>query len=296
MIAPPPEAGKDAPPVQLGDWKKFMGSDVHGDEFLKAVPPALVAQVKAYAEGRKQFPQGFAEKSPYFQALMQIVGQYDPSFDQVNYNGRAKTYASFAGGPDAEKVKNINQTLHHAGQLGEAIDKLDNFNGMATPLNHVVNPVEEFFGDSRPGVFKQKAQAVASELRKVYAGSSGGGLTELKKWEESLPVNASKKQQMDFLRSGMELLNGALSAMQEKYQTGMGPHADVGKLLKPEARAILEKLAPGALGTPTAAKAEAPQPKNVSSLPDPAGHVGWTATADDGTVYTSNGKNWVRKK
>lgn len=35
-------------------------------------------------------------------------------------------------------------------------------------------------------------------------------------------------------------------------------------------------------------------PQRVSSLPDPAKHRGYTATADDGTRYRSDGSRWVR--
>ena len=218
------------------------GQGLSGDELLKTVPPQIATQVKALATGRMAFPGGFALKSPYWQQMIGLVSQYDPTFDAVDYNKRNRTATAFSAGTQGNAVRAANQALSHMGQLETAITDLDNFNGAATPLNYIVNPVESWLGDPRQGIFTQKAQAISSELRKVFAATGGGGLTELQQWEKTLPLNASKEQQQAYLKSGVDLLNGALGALNNQYQAGIGPKAQITDLLSPESRKILGRL------------------------------------------------------
>src|SRR6185295_7064011 len=79
------------------------GADLHGDEFLKTIPAQIGRQVKALAEGRQQFPASFALKSRYWQQMIGLVSQYDPSFDAVNYNARSKTRNAFTAGAESKQ-------------------------------------------------------------------------------------------------------------------------------------------------------------------------------------------------
>lgn len=218
------------------------GADVNGEDFLKTLNPQTAAQVKALAEGRMAFPSGFALKSDYWQKMLGAVAKYDPSFDAVNYNKRAQTAAAFSKGKQGDALRAVNQTIAHMGSLSDAIDKLDNMGGMATSLNAVANFAAEQTGDSRPGVFRQKAQAVSSELRKVFAASGGGGLAELEQWEKSLPANASRDQQHAYLKSGLELLQGAIDALDNQYQSGMGKSIMDSSLISDKSRKVMAKL------------------------------------------------------
>lgn len=289
-VTPAPESAAAVAPAAPSGTRPAIDMSLTGDDFLKQIKdrnPGLANQVKAVAEGREPFPSSMGLRTPQGQQFMAMVTQYDPQFDAVNYQARNKTYSSFSAGPDSEKVRFANQTLHHAGQVADAIDKLDNFNGIRTPLNAPVNAIQRAFGDSRQGVFEEKTRAMASELRKFFASVGGGGLQELNKWESSMPLNASQQQQKDYLKAGMELLQGGLSSLQEKYKAGMGGQADVKQLLKPEAQQVLNRL--------TGVESASVIPKVFDSLPDPSQYNGKTAIGDDGTKYVSDGKSWRRK-
>lgn len=229
-VAPVPTTG-------LGD-----ATVASGDEFIKTLDPARAIQVKALAEGRMAFPSGFALKTPYWQQMLSDVAQYDPEFDAVNYNKRSQTANAFAKGKQGDAVRAVNQTLSHMGSLGEAMDKLDNFNGVATPLNYLKNTVQSALGDPRQGTFTQKVQAVSSELRKVFQASGGGSLEELKQWERSFPLNASHEQQQAYLKSGVQLLQGAIDALQEQKIQGMGHKVGSASIVSPQAQPILDRL------------------------------------------------------
>lgn len=212
-----------------------------GDAALNELPPPVANRVKAILDGRESFPST-ARSNPRNAQLLDLAAQVDPDFDAVNFNKRNQTATAFAKGKQGDAVRAANQAIAHAGSLYDSIEKLDNFSGAATPLNYIVNPAEKLFGDSRQGVFQQKAVAVASELRKVFSGSGGGSLSELKEWQDGFPVNASQTAQKAYLMSGMELLHGAVDNLQTQYENGMGKTAGMKSLITPKSQAILDKI------------------------------------------------------
>ena len=178
--------------------------------------------------------------------LFDVVSNVDPTYDATNFQKRQQTANAFAKGPQANAVRGANQTLYHMGKLYQNIEDLNNFGGAGTLLNAPVNYIEEHvLGDPRQGKFRQTAQAVASELRRVFSGSGGGSLAELNKWESSMPENASEEQQKAYIQNGIDLLQGGLGALNQQYQAGMGLNRNVTDLLDPKARNILNKLQSG---------------------------------------------------
>jgi hypothetical protein len=222
------------------------GQGLTGESLLSSLDPGTAGLVKAYADGKMSFPGGAAMRSPRMMQLLSLVSAYDPTFDATDFNARNKTLSGFTAGKQGDAVRAVNQAIAHAGSLSDSIDKLDNFNGIATPLNAPVNAVESFFGDPRQGQFKMNAQALSSELRKVFAGAGGGSLSELQQWESGLPMNASKEQQKEYLTKGLELLQGAIGALDSQFKRGMGSRGDVMQIIDPKARATLDKLVGGA--------------------------------------------------
>lgn len=212
-----------------------------GDAALAELPSAVSSRVKAILDGRESFPST-ARNNPRNAQLLDLAAQVDPDFDAVNFNKRNQTATAFAKGKQGDAVRAANQAIAHAGSLYDSIEKLNNFNGMATPLNYIVNPIQKAFGDDRQGVFQQKAVAVASELRKVFAGTSGGGMHELKEWQDSLPLNASETQQKAYLLSGIDLLHGAVDNLQNQYEQGMGKVQGTKSLLSPTSLATLSRI------------------------------------------------------
>lgn len=227
-----------------GQYQNITRDQLTGDQFLNTLPSNVQPLIKKYANGELSLtPQ--MTRTPAGASLLQAVTQYDPSFDATNFQKRQQTANAFAKGPQGNAVRGANQALYHMGRLYENIENLDNFGGLATPLNAPVNFVEQTFGDPRQGQFKQTVHAVGSELRRVFAGAGGGSLQELKDWENSFPVNASKDQQKAYLMNGVELLHGGLDALNQQYQQGMGLNKNVNDLLAPSSRNVYEKLQSG---------------------------------------------------
>lgn len=228
-----------------GTTAQAIASGANGPDMLKAIPGPLANQVKALAEGRLAFPSGFALKTPYWQSMLTLVGQYDPSFDAINYQKRSQTANAFSKGVQGNAVRAVNQTLTHMGTLDSAINALDNVSSLGVlnrPVNSVINYAGEKGNSPTQGNFKQTVQAVASELRKVFSSGGVGNLQELKQWEDTMPLNASKDQQQAYLKNATKLLQGAMGALDNQYRAGLGPKASINDLITPEARAVLNKL------------------------------------------------------
>lgn len=219
-------------------------SQLTGEDYLKQLPVGTANLVRKYASGELAVtPQ--MTRTPAGQQLLGAITQYDPSFDATNFQKRQQTATAFSKGLQGNAVRGANQALYHMGNLYQRVEDLNNLGGLGTPLNAPINWVEEKLGDPRQGQFLQTAQAVGSELRRVFAGAGGGSLAELNKWESSIPLNASEAQQKAYIQNGMDLLRGGIQALNTQYQSGMGLNKDVTDLLDPKAREIYNKLSEG---------------------------------------------------
>ena len=277
--------GADGPQMPLqglpgatsGNAKTAIGPDglpqtPKNDAFLQTLDPQIAAQVKAYADGRLPIPAGFALKSPYFQNMLRLVGQYDPSFDFVNANARAATRKSFSAGPDAANVAALNTAIYHLGSLKDAFDALDNTR--FPTYNAVANTVGEELGNAgvQQGVagVNAKAQAVAEELAKVFR-AQGMSESEVNAWKSKINTNSSPATSNETIKSALDLMDGRLQALADKYNAGMGTTADPVQLLKPKAAAVLEQLRGQVSGAPQAPAVASSDPLVVIA-PDGSRH------------------------
>lgn len=229
-----------------------MSSITYNDDALKGMG-ADAGVVKMMVQGRLPTPSSFAMAKPYWSAMIKKANEYDPTFDATTWQSRVATRKSFAAGADAANVNSMNTALGHAERLYDNFDKMDNFGGVATPLNHVVNPLKSAFGNADVTKVETDIRILSSEARKVFAGTGGGGLEELRGWEKSFPVNGSPTQQKASLKEFSELLGSRLNEMANKYNRGMSTTEQPMELLNPKAKQAFLKISgeepPKAIGT-----------------------------------------------
>lgn len=296
-IAPP--SGVKSPPIQQGDWQKIMGTDVHGQDFLSNVPGGLASQIKAYAEGRLPFPSGFALKSPYFQAILQMVGQYDPSFDAVNYNARNRMRSSLAStqsGSMGGNLTKINTAIGHLDSFDKAAQAMDNgdYPGMNKFLNWIGPQVGDTSLAGRMRTFEQAKEAVSNELMSVFRGT-GAASSDTAKWAETFNAADSPKALRSAVTSAVSLLKSRIEAITQTYQNGMGTTEEPLQMVYPKAAKTLARLESEGTGS-VSGNITAAKPIQTDSLPDPAKYSGKLLTdSKTNTKYISNGKTWVRQ-
>jgi len=213
-----------------------------GQALLDGLPKATADQVKALAEGRMQFPAGFALKSPYWQNMISLVSQYDPTFDAVNYQARASTRKDFTSGPAARSLNALNTVMGHLENFSKTMESLHNTDNMA--LNWLKNVTMSPFSPELKGrlnKFNIDKQAVASEFERAYRGSGGSG-ADIQAWKQSFSAADSPEAMRASLQEGVQLLGSKIEALGDTYNKGMGTTKEGLDLLAPHAKQAYEKL------------------------------------------------------
>lgn len=259
-----------------------------GLDFLKTLAPNVQTQVKALAEGRMQFPSGMALQKPYWQQMISAVGQYDPSFNQSDYNARSKTRAAFTSGKQAQNIASYNTAIDHLAQLDDAITDLGN-----TPLSWVNAPAQTLgsvVGDPHTkkaiATFNTKKGAAATELVNAFRGS-GGAEADIQYWLKQFKQAESPDALHSVTQAAAHLLGSRITALQDEYNTGMGTSTQTVPGLSPTSVKALTRLQTGVVPTDTAAAAPPPPEKRVVGqvYQSPKGPVKWTGL---GWVMASN--------
>lgn len=233
-------------------------SQLHGDDFLKTLAPADATEVKAMAEGRLAFPTGMSLSK--LQPLIQKVGQYDPTFDAVNYNARSKTRAAFTGaGKEAQNLSALSTAILHAGQL---YDQIDNVAGHAIPvIGSAVNAAENLYSQHSgiPGVtnYENNARDLSDEVTRAFR-QAGGSESEIQGRLAGLSKNLSKADKKDAISGIIDRLMSRTDALGEQYKQGMGTDKIPIQLLSPAAQAQIKKI-----------QAPVGAPKPQAGAPDP---------------------------
>jgi len=228
-------------------------------EVLASLDPNLASQVKALDEGRMAFPTGFALKSPYWQNILRLVSQYDPSFDAVNYNARAKTRADFVAGKSAQNITSFNTAIGHLDTLDKSIDSLGNTNygWINSPLQSIKSAAGDTQFQAAQKQFMAAKQAVTDELTRAFRGS-GGNVHDIVGWEQTLNQADSPAALHAATKAAVDLLRSRIESVGDQYNRGMGTTRDPLTMLSPHAQEAIARLS-----------GEAPQQKGAAAGTSP---------------------------
>lgn len=217
-----------------------------GTNALSGLPPAMADQVKALAEGRMAFPSGFALKSPYWQKMLQMVSQYDPNFDAINYNARSKTRQDFTSGKSAENIKSLNTAIGHLDTITQKFDALENssFPSYNTSANWIGSKLGNEKIQSAVGGFDTAKLAVSGEMAKVFR-SVGMSQQEIEHWMDRLSSSQSPADFKSTIKTATDLMGGRLDAIGDQYTKGMGKSTQGLDLLSPDAKKQFQKIQGG---------------------------------------------------
>jgi hypothetical protein len=230
--------GQDsAPPAIPGDETKT------GNDYLATLDNATRTQVQALASGRMQFPTGTALKSPYWQGMLAAVSQYDPQFDAINYNARAKTRSDFTSGKAAQSINALNTVAGHLKELQDAGDALKN--SRFPTFNSVANYAENAMGDPRVKTFNATKKAVVDELTRVWRGA-GGSEADIRTWSSVIDSAASPDQLHGVVTKISSLIESKIQALTEQYKQGMGIAADARSFVTPQNQQFFDQSSQGA--------------------------------------------------
>jgi hypothetical protein len=159
--------------------------------------------------------------------MLQLVGQYDPNFDAVNYNARNRTRTDFTSGKSASTINALNTVTQHLDRLGQSADKLGNFD-WGVPGTTSVNAAKNWLASKSGGqaaanvkAFMADKKAVTDELTRAWR-QAGGSEQDVKSWSNVIDQADSPTALHGAIAEMGNLLEGKLSALGNQYGQGMG--------------------------------------------------------------------------
>jgi hypothetical protein len=185
------------------------GQPLTGDALYKSFGNKA-GQVRAIVEGRQAAPSSFAQKSPYWQDVMQKVYMVDPQWSET----RAQIRKAFTTGADGRNIGALNTAAVHLDTLSEAAKGLDN--GSFRPGNQLWNSVKTMFGASAPTTFEGIRDAVASEMASALKGNATD--IEIASLKKQIMSSNSPQQLSDLINGHLHILDQKLNTYRERYQ------------------------------------------------------------------------------
>ncbi len=291
--------------VKLGYVPEFGGMESSGpvpltpaqqqiESTLARAPPQISGVARAIITGRQPGLQGFVMKSPYGQAVMNLVNAADPSFDMVNYQARQKVREDFASsklGTTGGNIALVNSTLPLLDKLQQASDKLGGVSsGSLGPLTGLANSAENAYKSGENSValkdYETQQSITMPEVIKILK-STGGNKEDLELLQKNLNVNSSPDQRSKAISDLVNGLQEKVNTWQQSYQNGMGVASNQPNFLNKRSQGVMAKFGIEGYG-PAAAGGGA----NAASIPEGAKPTGKTIGGKP--VYTlPNGKGWI---
>ena len=213
-------------------------SNLTGQDFLATLPADKRNTVKGMADGTIPISPMLV-RTPGGQALLNAVSQYDPNFDAVNYQARAKTRQDFTSGKSAQAITSFNTVLGHMDNLDKAASELNN---SEYPLwNKVANAYASGQGKPQVQNFTAAKNAVVGELTKAFNNGHVSD-SQLKEWGSTIDAANSPAQLKAATKQLTELLGSKINALGEQYSNGMGKTVDGISLLNPHAQESYNRI------------------------------------------------------
>lgn len=233
-----PGAATPAPQSNSDVLDAASKADKRNNEVLNGLTKPDANMVKAISDGKYPGPNPYmmARADPHTKFLMAKITEYDPSYTDARFD----SMKSFIAGPDALRAQNFNTAINHMGVLMKAGDAL-NQNELPV-LNKIANAYGIQTGTAAPVVYDNIAHYVGSELRKLYANSSGGSLPELEQIVKGLDKAQSPEQRNGVMTSNIDLMSGAMDSLANKKRTAMGLAYDANPILSPSAQQTLADM------------------------------------------------------
>ncbi len=203
------------------------------------------AEIKAVVEGRLEIPSRVFS-TPVGQTIIRRAIAADPTFDAITYKTRLATQKDLDTGEMGRSLRSLDTVLGHGKSMVDATNNLNNFGGLATPLNYLVNNVESLFGDPRYGAFREARQNYTSESERAFLGAAGGQ-GDRNDRAANLSEYNSPSQNLSSIQTDVPMLKARIDALNRQYSRGMGKAVDVSTLLSPEAQQAYQSVMGGAL-------------------------------------------------
>lgn len=194
--------------------KSLIGSDVHGEEFLKSVAnPALRTAIKGWGDYDAVLPAG--SRSPQtmaFQSQMfALAKQYNPDFDAKNYPTIQKAMASWTGqGINAQRQISVTATGEHLGNMQSSAAGLNNSDFAL--INKAGNMIKAATGSPAIARFLADKQAAMTELS-AFLGKGHPAEGQINAWSQTVDQANSPRALQAALEEYASIMHGQAVAL-----------------------------------------------------------------------------------
>lgn len=213
------------------------------DEAIAKVPPFFRSTVQAVLDGNKD-PTSVG-KGIAGQMILKYAHQIDPTFNEGTYKQRFTLQKSFTSGEESNNIKAVNTAAAHLATVSEAADALHN--GNIQLFNQLKNSFETAAGSPEVNDYNLASHVAAQEVAKVIHGAGVVPEGQGEKVDKTAAAVNSPAQLNGMFAMAAHLMEGRMSAIQNKYVTGMGKQPDQ-PLFMPEALASIKSLKQKAAG------------------------------------------------
>jgi hypothetical protein len=221
LAAAPPQAERPPQAEEARPLAPRDPADGRDEAFLQSLPPHIQDVVRGVANYEIDPRRSTSIRGNQRLMIVAAAKRYDPTYDQTVTDARFQARKSFTStGQQAQQINVLNLALQHIVSLMPEIEKLDNTNFM--PLNVAKNILSEQLGRPEVPVFRQNAEAVATEVAKVFRGVGAMSEREIEAWKANFNVNASPTQMREAIKKAVELLSARLETLRNQYEGGMG--------------------------------------------------------------------------
>lgn len=222
-----------------------------GDDYLKQFSPEVQSAVKAYMNG-DVMPSGNPRMQGMANQAKIIAQKYGADMgipvSDATYSQR-RTYRSQLGSNSPAsaggQAKAFSQGIEHMGHLADTLEKLDNSNGLGIPVvANAVNSIRQGTSTDQAAIADKASsigQTLAGEVGKLFSGSAGGGVHERELTRERFSTVKSKPQLAAALEGTLEMMQGGLTALEQRRDEVMGPNSGI-RFITPETETKIAQI------------------------------------------------------
>jgi hypothetical protein len=252
---------------------------------LARVPPSVANTIRGIDEGRTNL-SSIPQKDRA--ALLKLVNEYDPAWDQNLYSLRKKQNDDLSTNGNAGKmIMAVNQLLPHLKKTSDDAEALNNTGYPAA--NTIKNWWLTQTGDPRVKKFEQVREVAAMDAARLLRGSGQMAEKDIDFWRQNFSAADSPRTLQGLVHQLADDLMGArISSIQQSYRMNMRKEAP--DFVSKEAKDALAgiKARAGAMPAAGAAAPAAAAPAAPAAPPQ----IGEIRTNAHGKQGRWNGTGW----
>lgn len=176
-----------------------------------------------------------------------LVRQSYPDWDETSYEAKNKIAQNYTSGAESKSINAISTALGHAGELGQAIDALNNSDGL-NMLRKLGNSVGvNVLGNDKVTAFNLIVHRLAPEIAAAYI-QGGGGEGERGTNASDFAASLGNQQLRTNLGETVKLLRSKIAAQEQQWNNTYKPTRPeddfATRFLTPGAKDALQKYSP----------------------------------------------------